>query len=76
MSTEERLSYVEAGLTNHQVQLNLLSSIAERQLELLERLDANMEEVRRDTKMTQRLWVRLAQRHGWIEDDDWAGPGE
>ena len=55
----------------------LLTSVAKRQQTLLEELkmgqerqDAMLQEVRRDAKQTQRLWVRLAQRHGWLEDAD------
>ena len=40
-----------------------LKALAERQQSLLE-------EVRRDTKHTQRLWVKLAQKNGWLEEGD------
>ena len=60
---EERIAALEIKTGNHDVMLELLISIGERQLEMLD-------EVRRDCQQTQRLWVRLAQRHGWLEDDD------
>ena len=40
----------------------------------LERMDARLEETRRDCQQTQRLWTRLALKHGWLEDDDLASP--
>ena len=74
MSMEDRIAHVETETSNLDVQVKLLTGIAERQLELLERLDANLGEVRRDTEMTRRLWVHLARKHGWLEDEDWPPP--
>jgi hypothetical protein len=37
---------------------------------MLEHQQEVLEEIRRDAKQTQRLWVRLAQRYGWLEEDD------
>jgi hypothetical protein len=37
---------------------------------LLENHHERLEELRRQTAGMQRLWVRLAQRYGWLEDDD------
>lgn len=39
---------------------------------LLGKLNDNLEEVRRDAQHTQRLWVRLAQKNGWLDDEDMA----
>ena len=39
---------------------------------LLGKLNDNLEEVRRDSQHTQRLWVRLAQKNGWLDDEDMA----
>ena len=36
---------------------------------LLGKLNDNLEEVRRDSQHTQRLWIRLAQKNGWLDDD-------
>ena len=69
-SIEERVRELEATAGNHQAMINLLVAIAERQQGTLERLESLLQEVRRDSQQTQRLWVRLAQRHGWLEDDD------
>ena len=56
-TVEERLMKVEEGFI--------------RVVDLLEKHSELLSEVRRDAQKTQRLWVRLAQRHGWIEDEDW-----
>ena len=60
---EERVKELEATAGNHQAMINLLIAIGERQQTLLE-------EIQRDSQQTQRLWVRLAQRYGWLDDDD------
>ena len=83
-SIEERVRELEATAGNHQAMINLLVAIGERQQTLLEEIQTEvkeiralqvnqnelLEEVRRDSQQTQRLWVRLAQRYGWLEDDD------
>ncbi len=45
------------------------------QQEILARQQELLDEVREDTKMTRRLWVRLAAKHGWLDDDDLNGDG-
>ena len=57
---EERVMSVE-------VAIGLLTRIAERQQELLE-------EVRRDNRQTQQLWVRLCKKYGWLDDEDLDAP--
>ena len=59
----ERAESLEEMITGHEVRLRLLEAIAERQQTLLE-------EVRRDASQNQRLWVRVAHRYGWLEDED------
>ena len=51
-TVEERLMKVEEGFI--------------KVVDLLEKHSELLAEVRRDAQKTQRLWVRLAQRHGWI----------
>ncbi len=68
MTTEERLTYLESQVRNHDVAIDLLISIGERQQTLLE-------EIKEDTSMTRRLWVHLARKNGWLEDEDWPPPG-
>ena len=63
MTTQDRIEALEQTVRTHDVMINLLVSIGERQQELLE-------EIRRDNQQTQRLWARLAQRYGWLDDDD------
>ena len=70
MTLEERIVELETTSRTHNAMLNLLISIGERQQETLERQQELLEEMRRDTQQTQRLWVRLAQRHGWLDEDD------
>ena len=67
---EERIEQLEGTSRTHDVMLNLLVSVGERQLEMLDGQREMLDEIRRDARQTQRLWVRLAQRHGWLEDDD------
>ena len=64
MTPEDRLTHVEIEVKNIDVCISILTSVAERQQSLLE-------EVKRDAAMTQRLWVRLAKRYGWLEEGDW-----
>ena len=74
MVMEERLTTVEGTVAHQDACITLLTSIAERQQDLLERIDANLEQVQHDTEMTRRLWVHLARKHGWLEDEDWPPP--
>lgn len=67
---EERLAGVEVTVRTHDAMFNLSLSILERQISTLERQTALLEEVRRDAKQTRRLWVRLAQRYGWLDESD------
>ena len=81
---EERVAQLEDTSRTHDVMLNLLISIGERQQETLDRQQEMLErhqemlerhqellaEVRRDAQQTQRLWVRLAQRYGWLDEND------
>ena len=32
----------------------------------------HIEELRRDTQRNQRMWVHLAYKHGWLDDEDLA----
>ena len=59
------LESLEESNRHHEARLNLLTAIVERQQTLLERLDAGLEEQRRQTAGIQRLWVRLAQKK-WV----------
>ena len=54
---------LETMLQNHEVQLGLLTAIAERQQSLLE-------QIQRDSAQTQRLWVNLSKKYGWLDSED------
>ena len=60
---EERLAKLEIPVRNHDAMFNLLIGISERQQTLLE-------QVQRDGQKTQRLWVNLCKKYGWLEDED------
>ena len=80
---EERVSSLETASERHEQTLARLDSIAENQDQLLDRLLANqetlqanqesivtlLEELTRDAATTRRLWLRLAQRYGWLDDE-------
>ena len=73
------MSTLDDIVSGHETRLNLLTTIAERQQTLSERIDKKidqmderLEETRRDTAMTRRLWVNLAKKNGWLDDDDLA----
>ena len=56
-------------LTDHTKILNDHTQLLRAHQVLLGKLNDNLEEVHRDT---QRLWIRLAQKNGWLDDDDLA----
>ena len=66
----------------HQKMLGDIVSILQRQqgqlddiVGIIERQQEQLDEIRRDAKMTQRLWVRLATKHGWLDEEDLNGDG-
>ena len=67
---DDRLGKLEDIVTGQESQLMLLASIAERQQVTLERQVELLEEVRRDAAQTQRLWVNLCKKYGWLDDTD------
>ncbi len=82
MTTEERLDRLEEvtiQLKDTSLQLTKLMAevirMVHRQDERLQHQQELLDEVRQDTKMTRRLWVRLATKHGWLDEDDLDGDG-
>ena len=81
MTTGERLTAVEnsiSTLTQCTVQLTdimeqVVSFIGVQWKELAAYLN-DMAGHRRDVSLYQRLWVHLAGKHGWLEDEDWPPP--
>ncbi len=102
MTTEDRLTHLESQVRNHDVAIDLLISIGERQQALLERMEERLEEqrkeiaeyrdetsehrqevadhrrevaeYRREAAQYRRLWIHLARKNGWLEDEDWPPP--
>ena len=73
---EERVTSVETAAQRHEQTIARLDSMIEDHDQLLDRLIANqeaianlLEEVTRDAAITRRLWLRLAQRYGWLDDE-------
>ena len=80
---EERVASLEDAAQRHEQTIARLVSIAENYDQLLERLLASqetlvsnqeaivnlLEELTRDAATTRRLWLRLAQRYGWLDDE-------
>jgi len=69
---EERLASLETAAERHEQTIARLVSIAENQDQLLANQEATaqlLEEVIHDAATTRRLWLRLAQRCGWLDDE-------
>lgn len=80
---EDRLAALEASAKRHEQTTARLDAIIENHDQLLERLLTNqealqanqvaivnlLEELTRDAATTRRLWLRLAQRYGWLDDE-------
>ena len=74
---QQRLEAQEQRLDAHDEYVRLATQVLG---ENQQRLDAHDEsvrlltdllaDVRRDSAQTQQLWVRLAARYGWLEDDE------
>ena len=67
---------METAAQRHEQTIARLDSMIEDHDQLLDRLIANqeaianlLEEVTRDAAITRRLWLRLAQRYGWLDDE-------
>ena len=73
---EDRLAALEASAQRHEQTTARLATIAENHDQLQGRILANqeaivnlLEELTRDAATTRRLWLRLAQRYGWLDDE-------
>ncbi len=80
---EARLNLLADIAERQQALLERLELNIERLDRNIERLDRNLEEqrkevaeYRRDARQYQRLWVHLAQKYGWLDEDDWPPPEE
>ena len=63
---EDLIGQQQEILARQQEQLGDIVSILQHQRE-------ELAEVREDTNMTRRMWVRLAMKHGWLDDEDVEG---
>lgn len=61
MTTDERLTAIEE--TNAKI-----VEVQDRTLALIERVVELIEETRRESQQTRRIWVAFARHHGWPED--------
>ena len=76
MTTEERLRRLEEGfVTLVELNQNVVKVLEVQQVQIAEHR-AEVAEYRRETAQYQRLWVHLARKHGWQEDEDWPPPAE
>ena len=55
---DDRMNTIEAVQQYHETRISLLESI-------LERVEANLQETRRDVQQTKRIWVSMARKFGW-----------
>ena len=67
---QELLERQQETQERQQETLDRHQALLERQQETLDRQEELLAEVRRDAQQTQRLWVRLAQRYGWLDEND------
>ncbi len=82
MTTEQRLERFEETdrkLTELTADVIRMIQYQQEQLdqhqEILAHQQELLDEVRQDTKMTRRLWVRLATKYGWLDEEDLDGDG-
>ena len=73
---EQTLGRLDAIIENHDQLLDRLLANQETLQANQETMQANqeaivglLEELTRDAATTRRLWLRLAQRYGWLEDE-------
>ena len=63
MTTAERIDHLEDMMKR-------LLALEERSMEIHADTRAQLAEQREDSKKLQRLWVNLAKKHGWLDDED------
>ena len=66
---DQMLQRQDAIIANHDAMLENIITVQERLLENQNTLTLLLAEVREDAAVTRRLWFRLAQRYGWLEDE-------
>ena len=73
MTIDYRVATLEEMRAYHEARIRLLELLAERAQTTLEQQYERLVEARRDTANTQRLWVNLCKKYGWLEDEDLLG---
>lgn len=66
---DQMLQRQDAIIANHDSMVENIVAVQERLLENQNTLAQLLAEVREDAAVTRRLWFRLAQRYGWLEDE-------
>ena len=66
---EQRLASLEAVTVRLAENGLLMAELLAGQEERLRLAEERLEETRRDVQQNRNLWVRLAQRYGWIDED-------
>ena len=66
---DQMLQRHDAILANHDSMLENIIAVQERLQDTQNALWQLLAEVREDAAVTRRLWFRLAQRYGWLEDE-------
>ena len=62
MTVTKRVETVEAAIL-------LVTGLLEAHDGRMAKMEEQLEEQRRDNAMTRRLWVKLAAKYGWEDDD-------
>ena len=78
MTTDQRLDTLEELVRKADQNIALLTAQGIRMERFMERFveehRREHEEYRRDAQQYRRLWTHLAQKHGWLDDEDWPQP--
>ena len=73
---QDQLAAQQGQLAAQQEQLATQQDQFAAQQEQLAAQQNEVAEYRRDAHRMQRLWVHLARKHGWLDDEDWPPPEE
>ena len=78
MTNEQRVETVEqAVLGLYSLNERMVGMMSEYQKELKEHrekidgLNQRLDEHSRESRQYQRLWVRIAEKNGWLDEDGW-----
>ena len=71
--TESVVKLVDVVSAQQEMLVEHRQELAEHRQELAEHRQ-EVAEFRRESAMMQRLWVHLARKNGWMDEDDWPPP--